>query len=153
MFVSVYMYTPQSKLHCNGILSGIPPSFTMLAYLEAGLQPLPLSEYIISSLRMYKHKVYLTGYATSTCMQHVYAGTCIYVYSYCVYTAIGSNMYKYSTTNDYLSLPMPGRTCQTGHTCSSSHLVAQSLSVVSSPHITEASQTLLYNWGAAFSMS
>jgi len=60
-------------------------------------------------------------------------------------------MYMYGTTNDYLSLPMLGRTRQTGHSCS--HLVAQSLSVVSSPHITEASQTLLYNQGAAFSMS
>lgn len=137
MFVSVYMYTPQSKLHCNGILSGIPPSFTILAFLEAGLQPLPLSEYIISSLRMYKRKVHLTGYATSTCTcMQVHA----YVYSCCVYTAIGSYLYMYSTTNDYHSLPMLGRTRQTGH-CHS-HLVAQS-SVVSSPHITEASQTLL----------
>ena len=53
--------------------------------------------------------------------------------------------------NDYHSLPMPGRTHQKGH-CRS-HLVAQSFSVVASPHIPEAAQMLLYNQGAAFSMS
>ena len=147
MFVSVYI--PQSKLTA------------MASFLES-LQVSPCWHTLkqVSSHFLFQNTLSVASECTSTkytslAMQQVHACMCMQVhacvYSCCVYTAIGSYLYMYSRTDDYRSLPMPGRTRQTGH--SSSHLVAQLLSVVSSPHITEASQTLLYNRGAAFSMS